>query len=304
MSARRLAASPPAVAQRRTVFYHARMKVPPLRDAAFILAFSAGLLLTAGAGVSLAILLFNPRLTQALSAAFVHPWWFVYLPGSGGTHIVWEIAAVAAVSILALASALRARAHYVRSGSPLALFFIAYFLTLSVECLRAASAVVYAGSGPVTAVLIMSRAVYGGRFAGELILLAVGLYALDLKLKKYIVILGIILLVAFAIALYMPVDSTVFLSSLVFNLGDEQGTAFAMAILAALTPLSLVGAGLRTKNRAFSTLAVSSILMIAGNQMLDFSPHVVVFTAGLLAFIVGTGMALSVLSGYSADENA
>ena len=292
------------VAQRRTLNYHARMKRPPLRDAAFISAFSAGLILTAAAGASLVMLLLNPGLRQALSAAFVHPWWFVYLPGNGSAPMIWEIAGISALSVLALASAVRARFHYMRSGSPLALFLIIYFFTLCLECLRAPAAVVYASNGPVTAVLIMSRTVYGGRFAGELCLLTIGLYALDLKLKRYVVIMGIILLVTFAIALYMPVDSTVFLSSLVFNLGDEQGTAFAVAILAALTPLSLAGAGFRSKNRSFYTLAASTLLMIAGRQVMDFSSYGGVFAAGAAVFMVGTGISLSVLGRYGVEERA
>jgi hypothetical protein len=280
------------------------MKRPPLRDAAFFTALAAGIVLTIAAGGSLTVLVVYPGLRQGLSALFTHPWWFSYSPGNGNSMILWDLAGITAVSVMSFILAARARAHYHRSGTPLALFLMAYFFIFSLECLRGPSALIFAVNGPVTVTLILSRAVYGGRFAGELILLAVGLYALELKLKRYLLLLGIILLVAFAIAIYLPVDGTAFLSSLDYNLGDEQGTAFAVMMLAILTPLSLIGAAYRTKNRSFYSLAAASALLLGGRQIVDFSVSATLFAAGALSLLAGGVISLSVLAGYNAPEKA
>jgi hypothetical protein len=283
------------------------MKLPPLRDAAFSIALAAGLLLTAAAGASFCLLLVSPGMTESLSSLPVHPWWLTYRQAGrlDAALPLWTLGSSTIVSLLVVISAIRARSHYLRSVSPIALFFSAYLFTFSLECLRGPSALLFVSDGPTALIMILSRAVYGGRFASELTLLAVGLFALEMKLRRYLVLLGIILLIVFAIAIYLPVDGTVFLSSLTCNLGDEQGTAFAVVVLGLLTPASLIGAAARAKRKEYSVLAGASVFLLAGREILSFSGRPALFCVGAVIFLSGIGIFLAVLGRlYKVAENA
>jgi len=268
-----------------------------IADAVFLLTLCVAALVAALAGGCLAVLVFYPQIAGGLTGLALHPWWFVYASTGANTARValWSLAAAIAISLAALPWGLRARALYVRSSSPLALFFFVYPFTLFTECLRGPSALIYAQGGSQTLVLVLSRAVYGGRFAGELALLLVGLYALDFSYRRYSLVCGLLVAASLAIAAYTPVDGTVFLSTYTCALGDERGTWFVEFALALLGPAALAGAAISRKSKEYLVLCAASVVLIACREVSAFTAPLAAVATAFVLTAVGCWVFTSVL---------
>jgi hypothetical protein len=262
----------------------------PSRRAVLTVAACISFLLCAAAAAALVLLLTSPRLASPLADLSTHPWWFVYGDAPRGAAaakqpFTWVIGAALLCALLGSAAALRAYRSASRTGSGAALFLCAAFFALSVEALRGPAALVIARGSSITAAMVMTRAVYAARFAGQLALLAAGLHALEMKYRRNVVLLGILIVVSLAIGIYIPMDRTAYLASLTFKLGDEQGVWFADLALGILAAASFAGAAFTHRNRSAGIAAGACALLFAGRQMLSFSgpPASLAAGAGLLA---------------------
>ena len=263
------------------------------------------LLLAAGAAVGLIVLLATPRLTDALRALPVNSWWFIYsapgdaaagLPGGSLAAAPWRIGAAIASSILSLLAVLRARTIYRRSPSPIIPFLMMFLLALGLECLRAGTALLVAADSPISFSVFLTRVIYWGRFVGLLGVLLAGLYAMELKYTKVIVLGGLVLLVSFAMAAYIPVDRTVFLAQMTWKLGDEQSVWFLNLALAALALLTGAVAALVRKGRRTTLLAAGIALFLIAREVEFFAVQPVSLAAGLAAQALGTVLSLRALA--------
>ncbi len=276
---------------------------PALKNAAFFSALAVALLITAAAGCAFALFIGTPGSTEALMQLTSHPWWFIYGNQNGGP--LWTLGAVMLVAPLACLFALRARALFGRDPSPIAIFFLVYLFTLCLEGLRGASAFLFATERSVTAVAVLTRAVYGGRFAGHLTLLAAGLYALELKYPKTLVLLSVIFVTSLSIASNLPMDGTVFLSPFMYKLGDEWGVWFAENCLGILAAASMAGAALSKGKKEYYILAGASLAVFAGRQIVSFSCPPGVLAVGLILLLAGMTTFLGVLGKiYRGAESA
>ncbi len=263
------------------------------------------LLLAAGAAVGLVVLLAAPQLTDALRALPDNSWWFIYRgPGDSAAGTLagtlaaapWRIGAAVAASILSLLAALRARAIYRRSPSRIIPFLVMFLLALGLECLRAGTALLAATDSPISVSVLLTRVIYWGRFVGLLAVLLAGLYGLELKYTKITVLGGLVLLVSFAMAAYIPVDRTVFLAQLTWKLGDEQSVWFLNLALATLALLTGVVAALARKGRRTTLLAAGIALFLIAREMEFFAVRPVPLAAGLAAQALGSLLSLRALS--------
>jgi hypothetical protein len=262
------------------------------------------LLLAAGAAVGLIVLLATPRLTDALRALADNSWWFIYRgpgdaaagPLTGPPAAPWRIGAAIASTILSLLAVLRARAIYRRSPSPVIPFLMMFLLALGLECLRAGSALLVAADSPISFSVLLTRVIYWGRFVGLLGLLLAALYAVELKYAKVFVLGGMVLLVSFAMAAYIPVDRTVFLAQMTWKLGDEQSVWFLNLALAALALLTGVVAALMRKGQRTTLLAAGIALFLIAREVLFFAIQPASLAAGLAVQAVGIVLSLRALS--------
>ncbi len=266
---------------------------PALKNAAFFSTLAVALMISAAGGCAFTFFLGTPGSSEALLSLASHPWWFVYGAGNGGP--LWTLGAVMLVAPLASIFALRARARFGRDPSPIAMFFMAYLFTLCLEGLRGASAFLFATDRSVTAAAVLTRAVYGGRFAGHFSLLAAGLYALELKYPKALVLTSVIFVTSLAIASYLPMDGTVFLSPFMYKLGDEWGVWFAENSLGLLAAASMAGAALSKGKKEYYVLAGASLVIFAGRQIVSFSGPPGLLAAGLILLLAGITAFLGVL---------
>lgn len=267
----------------------------------FFTAFLVVLLLAAGAALGLIVLLATPRLTDALRALPDNSWWFIYRGMSDSSTETlaaapWRIGAAIAASVLALLAVLRARTIYRRSPSPIIPFLMMFLLALGLECLRAGTALLVATDSPISLSVFLTRVIYWGRFVGLLGVLLAGLYGLELRYTKVMVLGGLVLLVSFAMAAYIPVDRTVFLAQLTWKLGDEQSVWFLNLALAALALLTGVAAALVHKGRRTALLAAGVALLLIAREAEFFAVQPVPLAAGLAAQVLGTLLSLRALS--------
>jgi len=246
--------------------------------------------LAAGAVVGLVLLLAVPPLAGGLAGLSDNAWWFLYRGAEdvGAAAVPLRIGAAVAASLLSLLAGLRARAIYRRDPSPVILFLMMFLLSLGLECLRAATALLAAADGPVSLSVFLTRVIYWGRFTGLLGLLLAGLYGLELKYNRVIVLAGVVLLVSFAMAAYIPVDRTVFLVQLTWKLGDEQSVWFLNLALAALAVLTGVAAALTRRGRRTSFMAAGIVLLVVCREAEFFAINAVPLIGGLAAQALGT----------------
>lgn len=254
-------------------------------------------LLAAGAAVGLVVLLAMPGLKDALGALPDNAWWFIYHEGDAAAGApAWRIGAAIVAALFSLLAVLRARAIHRRSPSPVIPFLMMFLLTVGLECLRAGTALLFATDGPVSVSVFLTRVIYWGRFAGLLGVLLAGLYGLDLKYTRVTVLGGVVLLVSFAMAAYIPVDRTTFLAQLTWKLGDEQSVWFVNLALAALALLTGVASALVHRGRRTALLAAGIFLFLIAREAEFFAVQPVALAAGLAAQALGSLLSLRALS--------
>lgn len=251
---------------------------PALRTAAFFTTASLALLIAISAAALLAVFLTVPATAEKLAGLPDHPWWFVYEPapqpdtGNGNSPSpLWSIAAGLAAAAIALPAVFRIRALSARTSKPIALLFSVLLLSLCAEGLRAAAAYLVATDSSITAVVVLTRAVYGARFLGLLSLVAMGLYALDMKYARHFVLVAAAVALAFAVAVSIPVDRTVFLAQLTCKLGDEQALWFASLVLSVIVVAAGAGAAIVRRHGQTLLALGGSVLLLGGREILFFA---------------------------------
>lgn len=274
---------------------------PALRAAAFFTALGLAILVALGAASLLAVLLAVPSAAGRLAGLVDHPWWFVYAPQGqqtgGGTPAspLWATLAALLCAAVALPAILRARALTPRAPPAVTLFLTVFLFSLCAEGLRAAAASLVAIDGSVAAAVAFTRAVLAARFLGLLALLATGLYSLEMKYARHLLLAAVALAIAVAVGLSIPVDRTVFLTQLTFKLGDEQALWFASLVLSVVVVAAGAGTAL-TRRRGPTLVALGgTILLLAGREFLAFAARPVPVAAGAVMVAAGTALWLRAL---------
>jgi hypothetical protein len=260
---------------------------------AFAVAVSAAGAMLAAAALVFALFAAMPAAGQALQDLPANTWWFLY--GSGphtGSPALVRIAGAIAAAAVSLAAVFRARRLFRIVPSPILPFLGLFLFTLSFECLRAAAAWLYAADRSIEAAVVLTRVIYWGRFVGLLGLLLAGLYCADLRYRKYAVPAGIIMVVSFAMAAYIPIDRTVFLAQLTWKLGDEQGVWFVTLVISLLVLAASSVAVLSRGDRRCLLITGGFALLMVSRELLFFSLAPVAQGCGLLCLAAGTTVCL------------
>jgi hypothetical protein len=256
-------------------------------------AFSAAsvllLLLVAGALLGMTALFAMPALLEHLRGLPQNAWWFWYRePGAGAAApALWRIGAACVAALISLAAALRVRAIYRVEQSPVIPFLLMFLFSVALECLRAATALLFAGDGPVSLSLLLTRVIYWGRFVGVLGLLIAALYCTDLVYQKFFLVAGVVLLVSFAMAAYIPFDRTVFLAQLTWKLGDEQSVWFVNLAIVLLAVLTAGAAALTRRGPRLARLAIGVVFLGACRELQFFAVQPAALATGLILQAAG-----------------
>ena len=279
-------------------FYYARVRTS--WEAALLgIAFAVILILGLIGCATFGFLLSQPARAGMLSTLPSNPWWLVYRdPGPrDSTQPLGIIAAVVAATGVGFVSSLRSHRLYLRSRTPVLPYLLLFFLSLGVECLRGPAAVLVAAGTAISTSVVLTRAVYWGRFVGLFALLLCSLYCIELRYRHVYVLGGGSLLVALAIAASIPVDRTTFLSQFTWKLGDEQGVLFVNFAIAALVVLTAVGAAVLKKDNRYLALAGGLIMLLAARALLFFMVEPIPLACAIFALTAGAVASLRSLSG-------
>jgi hypothetical protein len=270
------------------------------QDIAFSSASILLVLLAAAAAAGIVALLVTPGLMDRLRALPDNRWWLVYRePEPGSAPLApWRIGAAAAAALISLAAAFRMRAVYRRESSAVLPFLMVFFFALGLECLRAGTAVLFAMDAPVSISILLTRAIYWGRFVGMLGLLAASLYCMDLKYRTFSRIAMGVPLVSFAMAAYIPVDRTVFLAQLTWKLGDEQSVWFVNLAIGALTILTGTAAALTRRSPRFVRLAIAIAILVGSRELVSFAVQPWPLAAGLIMQAAGAVLCMRAFTAF------
>jgi hypothetical protein len=261
---------------------------------AFTVAVAISVLLLATAALALGFFIARPMAVPPLRTLPDNIWWFLYGDAPQGIAFgpLLRIAAAILAAGLALGGIARSRRVFRRDPSPILPLLAVFFFSLSVECLQAGTAYLYATDSSIEAAIVLTRVIYWGRFVGLLALLLAALYCIELKYRRYAVLIGVILVVSFAMAAYMPVDRTVFLAQLTWKLGDEQGIWFVNAVIAILTLAASASVPLVRKSGRSFMITAGFALLLASREALFFSLSPSILGAGLIALAAGIFLSL------------
>ena len=269
-----------------------------MRPSAGALAFTAAtvilVLLVLGAALGIVVLAATPADLAALRDLPRNTWWFTYRDSlDSPSAALWRIGAAVIASLISLAGVLRAWSRWRRSPSPVIPFVMLFLFTLGLECLRAPSALLAASDSFLPLSVLLTRVVYWGRFLGLLSLVLAGVYCLEMKYRRLEVLGAALMLLAFAMAAYIPVDRTVFLSQLTWKLGDEQTVWFLNAALEALAVLTCVAAAITRRQPGLPRFAVAVALFVVTREVEFFAVQPVPVVLGLAAQAAATVLCLS-----------
>jgi hypothetical protein len=255
---------------------------------AFTACLALSVALALGAAGFCVALLAVPGLQERLIALPRNTWWFSYAePGPAALPLpVFRAAAAALGACAACVAALHGRRLYRKSPTPLLPFIMVFLFSLSLECLRAATGLLYAADASIPASVVITRVIYWGRFVGLLGLLVAALYCVELKYRRLTVLAGVVFLVSFSMAAYIPIDRTVFLAQLTWRLGDEQSVWFVNLVIGSLVVVTAAIAAYTRRDRRFLCLAGGFLLFLASREILFFATHPL-WLAGGLAFLAG-----------------
>ncbi len=270
----------------------------PAGTVAWSAALAASVLLFASAAAALVLLIVLPGAAEPLRSLPVNTWWFRYddPAGRGVPESLWCLGAVLAAAFICVGALLRSRALY-RAGSPPFIPFLMMFLfSISLECMRAGTAALYVADRSIAASLVLTRIIYWGRFVGLLSLLCAALYCIELKYRRFLVLAGLVFLVSFAMAAYIPMDRTVFLAQLTRKLGDEQSVWFVNAVIGIITVATVGAAAFSRRDRRYLWLALGLALLIASRELLFFAVNPLLLGAGLATLAGGIILCLRTVS--------
>jgi hypothetical protein len=230
---------------------------------------------------------------QAVFPTLTQYWWFIYgsVPFSPEAN-KWSLGVGFLVLVFSLFGCYQLKNIYKRISSPEILFYIFFIFSFSLETFRIWSAFLLLKNFHYSYSLgvVFSRVVYLGRFFGLLSLLMSSLYSFDINYHKYNLILLIIFLIAFTLAFVAPFDSSIVLSNFLFKLGDEIGIALISMSLALFALVTFLVAGFKKNNNDYILIAIATLIILIGRELLLFSLTPLVIILGVFAFIAGLFM--------------
>jgi hypothetical protein len=216
------------------------------------------------------------------------PGWLLVLnkPDPESLRIV-ALAGMACLLVFAILANLGVRKLYRRTDSAELLFLILFCLSLCLEVWRLGGLVFPALGFSQNLNVVITRVVLFSRFFGLLCLLVASLYAVGMKYVQYPVLIGGMVVLAFALAGVLPLDTSLYEPTFLYKLGDRQGYLFVRVILALLIVVNFVVATRVRRSRRFAVAAGAAFLLFAGRELLQYGIAPLPVVLGTAALIAG-----------------
>jgi hypothetical protein len=221
--------------------------------------------------------------------------YFYHSPGNGLLDIVGttggrlvSVVGLLFLLIFSFSGGLLLQTFFRKTVSSEMFFFIFFVISISLEAAKIAQLVVLAQNAPPYYEVVVTRAVYFGRFFGVFCLFTAGLYATGIDYQRFEVVLGISLLLAFTLAFSIPVSSESILPTMLNCLGS-RGQVFA--VFFALEIFSVVNftlAAFLKRNRDYLWMALGLLMVIVGKDVLFFLVSPIPDALAALVLVGGT----------------
>ena len=225
------------------------------------------------------------------TAAPAHFWWLRYGSAPAAyAGLTWDIAGLFALLLVCLVAGIVLRRLYHRTASAEVFFIIFFLCSLALEALRIWNGLFLLEVLPLSISTIGTRIVYFGRIFGLVCLLFGSVYAVEIRFKRFGVLLLCSIFLSLVFAYVLPLDSSVILSNFLYRLGDERSTLLFVLVLQIAIGLNFFIAGLKRQQRGFVFAAISVLLMLAGRDLLLFQISLFSLIAGELVFVAGLGL--------------
>ncbi|HUX20823.1 MAG TPA: hypothetical protein VMW69_06260 [Spirochaetia bacterium] len=246
---------------------------------------------TIRASLGVSLLLFVGFLGALLDIYLVHP------SGVGLLQFIrGEYAQIRGTSIFSLlflliysfGGGLLLHSFFRKTVSSEMFFFVFFVLSLSIEAARGAQLVIIAQNAPSYYEIVVTRAVYFGRFFGVFCLFTAGLFATGINYQRFEIVLGITLLLAFTLSFSIPVSSESPLDTLVNRLGSRSQLLAVFFALEAFSVLNFALAAFLKRNVDYIWMALGLLLVMAGKDLLFFLVSPAPDAVGALLLVGGT----------------
>lgn len=216
------------------------------------------------------------------------PWW-LHLKVHPPTNqlILLCLAAVLGMLVFALLTRISLGGLFRKTHAPEIFFLILFAVSLCLENLRLGVILCQAWSLPTDLSLLLSRGVYFGRTLAMMSLLAASIYAAGLRYTRFALLAGLLLLVSLTLAAIIPVNTVMLQVNFVYPLGDRQGYLFLNFGLGVVIILNFLIARLARKEVRFLGMALASVFLLLGKELLAFAVSPLILICGLLLLAMG-----------------
>jgi hypothetical protein len=214
-------------------------------------------------------------------------WLLVFTRPEPGFQRLVALAGMSSLLVFAFLANLGVRKLYRRTDSAELLFLMLFCASLCLEAWRLGNLVFPALGYSRYLNLVVTRLVLFSRFFGLMCLVIASLYAVGLKYVQYSVLIGGTVVLAFALAGVLPLDTSLYEPTFLYKLGDRQGYLFVRLILALLTVVNFAVAARFRRSRRFAVAAAATVLMILGRELLLHGIAPLPVVAGTAALSAG-----------------
>jgi len=188
------------------------------------------------------------------------------------SSIFWTIITASFLFGFSVISSLLLFHYFKKKISPEIFFFILFILALSLQSVRLFQfQLLLINVSPFFGVLI-TRLYYFFRLFGLFCLFASSLFPIGIKFQKFETILISILLISFTLSALMPIDSTFMNSYFLYTISDSSSILLMTLSIRVLTIVNLARVAITTKSKNYILVLISSVLIIAGDELLLFFP--------------------------------
>ncbi len=226
--------------------------------------------------------------TVSLIAVFLFAVVLMYRHGPVGTRLTAVLASLAGELLFSISAMIVLYFSFRKTKSPEIFFFIIFLISMSFDSLKASFELIRILDLPPYYGVLITRAVYFGRFLGTLAILAGGLFSLGAEYQRMEIYLGVAFLLAFTLAAAVTVDMTQPEPYLLYNMGNVRELGIVSTLFLSFGVFNFVLYAIQNSSRDHLLIAGGLALVIAGREILFFVQNPIVLGVAFLLLVSGT----------------
>lgn len=167
-------------------------------------------------------------------------------------------------------------------------FFIVFVVSMSLDSLKSVQLLLMIRDQPVSFGMLVTRVILFGEYLGILALFAAGLFSTGLPYQRLEIVLGLALLLAFALASAVPVDMNVNGRDLVHGVATGNELMIISILFQFFAVLNFVLAGFQKSSGSYFIIALGAGMAMAGRELLFYRLDSISVIAAFVLLIAGS----------------